>query len=130
VLLRAPHHRARLRADVVDDVLHPHHALEELDLQQVLHVALEVGRERLEVLEIAPQRVLATGAHARHTRHRIDLEHVLLDPHPRVRHRDVGQPALLGLALVAVVVRGEVSPCEGFGERGREAADDPLGVHA
>jgi hypothetical protein len=55
---------------------------------------------------------------------------VLLDPHPRVGDRDVGQPALLGLAPVAVVVLDEVAPRERLGERRGELADDALGLHA
>jgi hypothetical protein len=128
MLPRAPHHGPRVRAHVVDDVLHPHHALEELDHEQVLHVAVGVGRERLEVAEVAPQRVFATGAHARDAPIVIDVQRVALDPGPRVRDRDVGQPVWLGLAPRGVRL-AQVAPGERLRQRGGQAADDRLLIH-
>jgi hypothetical protein len=125
---RAIQHGARVRAYVVDDVLHPHHALEELDHEQVLHVGAGVGRERLDVVEVTAQRVFAAGAHARDARVVIDVQSVALDPRARVGHRDVGQPVQLGLAPLGVLL-AQVAPCERLRQRGGQAADDPLLIH-
>jgi hypothetical protein len=59
----------------------------------------------------------------------IDVQRVVLDPGPRVRDRDVGQPAALGVAPFVVIALLEVAAGECLGERGGQTADDPLLIH-